>query len=163
MLRCIYLDPEIKKCLDHLRRSGKKAVLALAKVEKIIDRLQSGGRIPNRVGTMTRHGELRIKGVIKYDLGGGYRLITFKQGRRLFLLFAGTHDDCHRWIENNRDLTIDQIMARCTILPVHEKGKKTNRTQEAQRAPEEADHDPLGHVADGDLRQIFHGLVNCGF
>lgn len=163
MLRCIYLDPEIKKCLDQLRRSGKKAFLAVTKVEKIIDRLQSGSRIADRAGTMTRHGELRIKGLKKYDLGGGYRLVTFKQGHRLFLLFAGTHDDCHRWIENNRDLTIDQVIARCTILPVHEKGKKTNRTQEGQRAPEEANHDPLRPVADGDLRQIFHGLINCGF
>lgn len=50
----------------------------------------------------TRNGEDRIKGCRKVDLGGGYRLGTLKQGKDLYLLFVGTHDECGRWVENNR-------------------------------------------------------------
>lgn len=158
MIKHVHLDPKINKGLELLRRSGKKAALAATKAEEIIFRLQYGRIIPDRVGTMTKHGELRIKGVMKYDLGSGYRLITFKNGQRLFLLFVGSHDDCHRWIENNRELTVDQIRDRCcelqacTMLP--------HQTElAAETVSEEDDFDPLSNATERDLRQVFCGLV----
>ncbi|MFZ1984948.1 MAG: hypothetical protein WAU91_11085 [Desulfatitalea sp.] len=158
MLQCIHLDPRVDKRLEMLRRSGKKAALAAARAVEIIARLRSGGVIPDRVGTMTRHGELRIKGVMKYDLGSGYRLVTFKQGNSLFLLYVGTHDDCHRWIENNRELTVRQIQERCVLLPV-DAGMMGESPDEVAPGSGEEDFDPLASVSERDLRQVFCGLV----
>lgn len=158
MLQSIHLDPRVEKRIETLRRSGKKAVLAAAKAEEIIYRLQYGGVIPDRVGTVTKHGELRIKGVMKYDLGSGYRLVTYKNGDELFLLYVGTHDDCHRWIENNRELTVDQIVERCTMLPIlDEEGDGCPETTE--ELPDDDLFDPLVDATESELRQVFCGLV----
>lgn len=158
MLQCIHLDPRVDKRLEMLRRSGKKAALAADRAEEIIARLRSGGVIPDRVGTVTKHGELRIKGVMKYDLGSGYRLVTFKHDNRLFLLYVGTHDDCHRWIENNRDLTVAQIQERCSMLPIDTADKSDNAII-CESICEEEDFDLLAKISERDLRRVFCGLV----
>jgi hypothetical protein len=158
MIQHVHLDPKIKKSLESLRRSGRKAVLAAAKAEEIIQRMQGGRLIPERVGTVTKHGELRIKGIMKYDLGSGYRLVTFKHRHHLFLLCLGSHDDCHRWIENNRELTVEQIEARCNELPT-----LPSENPQAKNAdltiPDEEDFDPLATASERDLRRLFCALA----
>jgi hypothetical protein len=158
MLQRIYLDSRIRKRLELLRRSGKKAALAAEKVEEIITRLQSGEDLPAEAGTVTKHGELRIKGVMKYDLGSGYRLVALKQDGRFFLLFVGSHDDSHRWIENNRELSIDLLEQRCTALPVHSACLEMDMNDKT--TPIMEDDDPLDQVSEQDLRRIFCGLIN---
>jgi hypothetical protein len=154
------MDTRIHKRLELLRRSGKKAALAAGKAEEIIARLQSGEDLPTQAGTVTRHGELRIKGATKYDLGSGYRLVAFLQDGRFFLLFVGSHDDCHRWIENNRELSIDQIEQRCTALPVQTVGLNADMTDETvQFMIDDEEYNPLDQVSEQDLRRIFCGLV----
>lgn len=159
MVQSIHLDPKIEKRLELLRRSGKKAAIAAAKVEKIITRLKTGGVFPDQAGSVTKHGELRIKGIMKYDLGSGYRLITFRHDRGLFLLYVGTHDECNRWIENNRELTVDQIRERCAVLPVVDNGKEIQEL-EAVEVSEEDYFDPLTAISENDLRRIFCGLAD---
>jgi hypothetical protein len=154
------MDPRINKRLELLRRSGKKAALAADKTDEIISRLQSGGDLPTQAGTVTKHGELRIKGVMKYDLGSGYRLVTLNQEVRIFLLFVGSHDDCHRWIENNRELSIEQIEQRCAVLPVRIGAMDAGLNGEtAQMLMDTEDDNPLDRVSERDLRRIFCGLV----
>ena len=160
MLQRIYLDSRIRKRLELLRRSGKKAALAAGKVEEIITRLQSGEDPPAQAGSVTKHGELRIKGVMKYDLGSGYRLVAMKQDGRFFLLFVGSHDDCHRWIENNRELSMDQLEPRCAALPVQTGRLNEDMACETARfMMDDYDDDPLDRVSEQDLRRIFCGLV----
>jgi hypothetical protein len=156
-MACFHLDPRVVKCLELLRRSGKKASLAATKVEEIIARLQAGGNIPDRVGTVTKHGEARIKGVVKYDLGSGYRLVTYKQVDRLFLLYAGTHDDCHRWIGNNRELTVEQIKERCIMIPVHGPRSIVFNNMASEHAQENFS-DAFSEISEKDLRRVFVGL-----
>ena len=160
MIQRIYLDSRIQKRLELLRRSDKKAALAAGKVEEIITRLQSGEDLPAEAGTVTKHGELRIKGVMKYDLGSGYRLVAFKQDGRFFLLFVGSHDDCHRWIENNRELSIDLIEQRCAALTVQAGCAYTHMADKTVRfMMDDEEYDPLDRVSEQDLRRIFCGLV----
>ena len=56
--------------------------------------------------TLTNHGETRIKKCIKYDLTGYARLITIQDSGIVLFCFAGTHDDCDRWLEQNRGFTL---------------------------------------------------------
>jgi hypothetical protein len=160
MLQRIYMDTKLHKRLELLRRSGKKAALAADKVEEIIARLKSGEDLPAQAGTVTKHGELRIKGVMKYNLGSGYRLVTFMQDNRIFLLFVGSHDDCHRWIENNRELSIGQIEQRCAVLPVQVDVMDAGFNDEtSEMFMNTEDDNPLNRVSEQDLRRIFCGLV----
>ena len=159
MLQTIYLAPEISKRLDLLKRSDKKAALAAKKAEEIINRMQSG-RTPKQAGSVTKHGEARIKGLLKYDLGSGYRLISFKQGNSCYLLYAGAHDDYHRWIENNRELDIDMVHSRCAIIPVSDSQElQPETTGPLMEIDIEEVSDPLENIAEQDLRKIFCGLV----
>jgi hypothetical protein len=159
MIKHLYLDIRVLKHIEALKRSGKKAALAAARAEKLIAGLEAHGRVPDSAATLTRHGELRIKGARKYDLGSGYRLITFKQGQRLFLLFAGSHDNCDRWLENNRELPLVQIEQRCrhrVVATPSREGKKIPRHQAP--TPQKDIDDPLAAVSENDLRRIFRGL-----
>lgn len=154
----IYIDPNLYKNFAKLQRSGKKAVQAKDKAEQIITRLRSGETMPDQVGTVTKHGELRIKGAMKYDLGSGYRLITYKHGRCFYLLFIGSHDECHRWIENNRELTPGQIEDRCIPLTLRASAIDPSGEMEPVEMEEE-EWDPLAAVDEQVLRKVFCGLV----
>jgi hypothetical protein len=162
MINELYLDTKVLKHLEWLRRSGKKAALAAERAEAIIAGLKTRGRMPDRAATPTRYGELRIKGVRKYDLGSGYRLITFKQRQRLYLLYAGSHDSCDRWLENNRDLPLDLIEARCRRYRIGVGAKTADTPARWQPQPQEGRDDPLIAVDDSDLRRIFCGLTGEG-
>lgn len=160
MIKHLYLDVRVLKHIDLLKRSDKKAALAAARAEEIIAGLEVYGRVPDSAGGLTRHGELRIKGVRKYDLGSGYRLITFKQRQCMFLLFAGSHDNCNRWLENNRELPLAQIESRCRhrVVAARPHGAKKSVTSQTP-SPQTDLYDPLATVSDNDLRQIFSGLT----
>jgi hypothetical protein len=159
MIDELYLDTKLLKHLEGLRRSGKKGTLAAERAEAIIAGLKTDGRMPDTAATPTRYGELRIRGVRKYDLGSGYRLITFRQGPCLYLLFAGTHDSCDRWLENNRELPLDSIEARCRRYQIRIDAKAGGAPTRWKSQPQEEIDDPLVTVDDSDLRRIFCGLT----
>jgi hypothetical protein len=58
---------------------------------------------------MTKHGESRISGCVKYDLQGFCRLITVAGNGSIFLVFVGDHDEADAWLEKNRGLTIGAV------------------------------------------------------
>lgn len=156
----IYLAPEIHKRLEALRRRDKKAFLAAVKAEEIIGRMRAG-MAPSQAGSVTKHGEARIKGVVKHDLGSGYRLVSLRQGGSYYVLFAGTHDDCHRWLENNRALDINIMRSRCKTPDVAGRQLCETETPDCHEAlaPENA-LDPLAELTDQELREVFCGLAH---
>lgn len=158
MINELYIDPKVLKQLDVLGRYGKKAALAAERAGAIIAGLKIRGRMPDRAATPTRHGELRIRGVRKYSLGSGYRLITYRQGQRLYLLFAGAHDSCDLWLENNRELHLDLIESRCRQHRVRAAAKDVVAIRQ-RPLPQEDSDDPFTPIDDGDLRRIFCGLT----
>ena len=160
MIQFLYVDPRLEKQLKALRQAGKKAALAAVRAEDIVSRLKEGVFRPEQIGIITKHGELRIKRCIKYNLGSGYRLVTFKEGRNLFVLFAGTHDDCHRWIENNREMP-PACMQRCRqceiIKPLND--HEQNVDQENKPIDFEEDDDLPVELDERQLRNLFSGLI----
>ncbi|AMY07423.1 ATP-dependent DNA helicase Rep [Luteitalea pratensis] len=55
---------------------------------------------------VTNNGESRIKHCVKYELGGGYRLVTVQTDKVVAFCFAGTHDDTDRWLDSHGGLTL---------------------------------------------------------
>ena len=102
MIEQIHLDPKLEKKLAALRKGSRRESLVADRVAAIIAEAERGRLPSSKTCNFTRNGEDRIKGCRKVDLGGGYRLITLKQAKDLYLLFVGTHDECGRWVENNR-------------------------------------------------------------
>ena len=162
-MRSVHIDTRVQKYIQSLERCGKKAGMAAQRAEMVIERLLDGDREVDDVAAMTRHGELRLKGCMKYDLGSGYRLITLKQGKELFVLYCGTHDDCHRWIENNRELHLDPVRQRSRTYRVGLKDTPVSASD--RRSPGEIDEEDDDYESDIDeklLRSIFCGLAGDG-
>jgi hypothetical protein len=161
MIRYIHSNPRFEKRLNELRISEKFAVAAAKRADKIISNLiQTGSASIIETGTLSRHGEARIPNCVKYDLGKGYRLVCVKRGDHFFLLYIGTHDDCHKWIEDNRGLLPaihknDDMTRMVLDTGVSEVNEKPDDDQEL-------DYDDIlmSRITEKDLRWVFRGL--CG-
>ena len=160
MITTLYLDAKLDKQLQALRRSDKKAAQAAERAHEIVGKLQAGSLPMAEAGATTKRGEQRLKGCIKYDLGSGYRLVTLKQDRVLYLLYAGSHDSCHRWLENNRELSVADIRRRSRCIRVDTPRTRTacNNTDNIPMDCKEADHFSL-ELDDCQLRTLFSGLI----
>lgn len=159
MIETIRLDPKLEKCLAALKKGGRRACLAAERVEVIIAALNRGETPTGQVCAFTLNGEARIKGCRKYNLGAGYRMITLKQGNDLYLLFAGTHDQCARWIENNRDhLPLEMIAGRSRSV---RRAARKMPGAAASPPPKETEpeEDWIASLDERDLRMVFCGLI----
>jgi hypothetical protein len=157
----IHRDPQLHKCLTKLRRAGGRALLAAEQVETILARLAAHeGKHPDAVHKRTRHGEARIEKCKKFDLVGGYRLVYIYEAQQYYFLFAGTHDDCDRWLTHHRDLTLEMPEAPTTAGAT----PKADVTQAAEPAvpQDDLDYDDivLKDIDEKILRRVFRGL--CG-
>lgn len=95
-----YLDhSSFVNSLRRLRSAGGVKQKAAEKVTSIIGGLGVGLEI---IAKLTKQGEKRIKGCIKYDLPGACRLVTVETEGVLWLLFVGDHEEEERWLENNK-------------------------------------------------------------
>jgi len=80
---------------------------------------------------------------------------------RLIFTYIGSHDDCQRWIENNRDYQ-DEIES----VPVPHVGAEEERPSETVTGTGQ-DHDEyeeqlLVEIDERVLREIFSGLCSNG-
>lgn len=161
MIRHVHQSPKFVKHLSALYNRGKKAAIIAQKAESIIRLLRNQGYIrPDKLGTTKRYVDRRIKNCTKYDLGSGYRLITIKEDEHLFVLYIGAHDDCCRWIENNKEFDPYLVKHRCITYAVDDFKK---RQRDVVPAPvcrqDELKEDPLENLDDNVLRRIFCGLT----
>ena len=161
MVVVIHRDPQLHKCLTKLRRAGGRALLAAEQVETILARLAAyEGRHPDEVHKRTRHGEARIEKCKKFDLVGGYRLVYIHEAHQYYFLFAGTHDDCDRWLTHRRNLTLEMPGA-----PTTAGAKLTTAVTPAAGhvvPPGDLDYDDIAlkDIDEKILRRVFCGL--CG-
>lgn len=161
MIRWVHLDPKFDKQKDSLYKAGKKAALAAKNAETIIENIASGLH-PQQAGILTQYGEYRVENCMKFDLGAGYRLITSTHRGHLWVLFVGTHDECHRWLENNKGWCPESEKKRIESLPV-EGTPDAHDMDNPDRFYDPYSEDPqdyLNEISEKDLRVIFRGL--CG-
>lgn len=158
MFRSIHLHPKFDKQLNALKLGDRKAARAAETGERLVDALTRGLPTTEGVAAPTRSGEWRVKGCRKYDLGSGYRLVTILRDRRLYVICIGTHDECDRWLETNRDWEPEFSSKRLVERRVRKLGM-VNRPHPKIRPANEID-DPLPPIDQKMLRSIFSGL--CG-
>ena len=157
----IHREKRFNKLLDTLRKGSKEAALASVRADDLIGNIAVNGvSDPELSEKRTKHGELRIDKCYKYDLGSGYRLVCVRHGEHLIVTHVGSHDDCHRWIENNRRFDPD-IELECTEVDPAAFDMETPDSY-CTATGEEPDYDEIlmKKVDDRILRRIFRGL--CG-
>ena len=105
MIRFVHSTPLYEECINDLKEKGGLSSDMADKAEKTIKKILQTKSLSAR--RLTEYGEHRLKDVIKFDLGSGYRLICAVAEDILLLLYIGTHDDCDRWIKRNKRLKIE--------------------------------------------------------
>ncbi len=124
----------------------------MRKAEQILSSLASAdGLCPWEAGSLTRSGDARIPGCVKFELGGGYRLICRRRGGTLLALFIGNHEECHSWLRVYRGL---EETGEVLIAPApsgepddHEAGQPDGQALREER-----------EYTDRELRAVFAGL-----
>lgn len=103
--------------LARMVRSGGVPQQAARRVYELIGRAGTA-RSPADLGGLTHHGESRIPHCVKFDLPGYHRLVCVVSGAVLMLLHVGSHDDCDRWLNENRGLRVlvDKETRRITVV-----------------------------------------------
>jgi hypothetical protein len=163
MLRCIHHSLALAKQLSGLRRAGKKAESAADKAETIVqDIRQYGCQCEAVLSKRTRNGEHRLKNCIKYDLGGGYRLVTIRSDCHLFVVFVGSHDDTDQWIERHRydSFTPDALLYRCEDCLVAEGAPAADCPESLSAKASEDDYEEAlaAKLEESHLKAVFQGF-----
>lgn len=113
-----YRKTQFYEALAKMLRSGGVPQQAARKVREIIGALDLGEARASDVARLTKHGETRIKHCVKFDLPGRHRLICVHHANVFTLLFVGSHDECDRWLDENRGLSfiVDRRTNRISVV-----------------------------------------------
>ena len=158
----LYKTPLFKRCLDDLRRKGGTASDAAERIDIILrNLLQSEDNTEREKFRYTRNGEYRIRHCKKISLGCGYRLVFIQKDSCYVLLYAGTHDDCFRWIERNKGLSYEVDNTTLTISVVQDADEGADVLPEdlleVQKFVEQHEQKLMGQLDDDLLARIFSG------
>jgi len=173
MKRKIYIHTRVEKELERLKDQGNAPGFAAEKAHQIISSLAGGDALIN-AGKFSRNGDARIPNCLKYDLGKGHRLVCVKEKNNIYVLFIGSHDSCHTWLDKHRSLKIKNIMEQmlpfggrsfpaCAVRsphPVTHRSPETGRMSDPWGGESE-DPEVLRTVSQKDLRIVFQGIVNA--
>lgn len=155
----LHQDHQFEKCLEGLRRSGGSGALAARRAQEILSELTS---LPGRAAVsncrLTKNGEARINKCRKYDLGGGYRLVLIRDGRHLIPLFAGSHDDCDRWLQRNQGFKADIPTPPTTLFPTPVREPETPPSPAAAAESDEYELSLKKRLTNRELKELFSGL-----
>jgi hypothetical protein len=145
------------KALQAMERAGKGGRDAAARAAKVIADLQRDPLHAEAECKRTRYGELRLQHCRKYDLACGYRLIGLKRHGRLIFVYTGSHDDCQRWIENNRE-NLEVVESEPVPRGEDDAGQVLSGAPPAALERDEYEEQLMARLDEQVLRDIFSGL-----
>ena len=156
----IHREKRFDKEIELLRTQGEKAAIAAKRAEEVLAKITEKGWTDLRhVAKLTDHGEHRVEGCIKYDIGGGFRLICFKRGEHLYFSYLGSHDDCHRWLNRNSKRHNQVGKREANTFQVEKKRPVAESLMEGTEAEEDYDTRVMKQLNDQLLRKVFAGLL----
>ena len=160
----IYQTKGFVRQLERLRRSSRKGVMAVDQAVEIIALLNDETTpLHQRWRKETKFGEQRLSDCRKYDLGGGYRMITVLGDGCLILAWIGSHDQCHYWLEKQLKDPIDPeaVKRAGRVFVGSQEGKGQPLAEESKEDPPEEDPYEaalLERIDQETLRYVFRGL-----
>lgn len=165
MIRTLYLTTRFQKNLARLEAASNQAASIAKKAQNLVaDLAACGDTLLTHRSDVSRYQENRLENGIKFDLGGGYRLLAVRERDNLFLVYVGYHDESDRWVKNNRrrrcwewhDLDSLEIPASCRTETDDDDDDPVSETLPF---PDTADDD-LPPIDDNMLRKVFAGLCS---
>ena len=138
--------------------------MAASRAEQVMNMLMrySGAETDGLRCKRTKYGELRLQNCRKYDLGGGYRLLCLRNGNHLIFVYAGTHDECHLWLEAHRGISLDAGIFMESLIPLTvPQGYEDPEGTEfllVSPEPDQYEEELLARLDEKTLNDIFRGL-----
>jgi len=160
----VHRTQTLDRSLEELRRKGGIPSLVARKADELISLImRTQEKHLREQFRFTRNGEYRMRHCRKYDLGCGYRLVLLQRGQHLMLLYAGSHDDCFRWIEHNKkmDYEIDDTTHAIRVTgdaPTKDASVPRDLPEE-EPFVDEYEAALMSRIDDSILRKIFSGLI----
>jgi hypothetical protein len=163
MIQYIHSSHTLDKDIKRLRKAGKQGEQA---VNKYLDILADIRNYSCRSETVTckrtRKGEQRIKNCIKYDLGGGHRLVTVLADNHLYITFLGNHDETDQWFLRHRYDTFEPDSSFYHTEEVIFDQENYTKTSIEQSDPEDAaeqyEKELQKKIDEPLLKSVFQGL-----
>ena len=101
----IVITKEFHQRVASLYKLGGRNRNIFNKVQGLLGGIREEGAKAFTRFSITNHGEGRIKSCVKYDFGMGFRLVTVKRDKIIWVLFVGSHDDADSWLNKNSGWT----------------------------------------------------------
>ncbi len=163
MIRYLHTTESLFRHMRQLKRNGKRAEVAMARCRQLLEDIKTLGLNDDAVySKRTKNGESRIKNCVKYDLGGGYRLVTIRCHEHLLFPFVGDHDETDQWIERHRYdvFSLDHSGYCCEeIAHFQESDLAAEEDQPLDMPGEDAyEQNLLSKIDESDLHRVFPGL-----
>jgi len=153
----IHQTRRFAKRLIFMAKAGKNERIVTERARQIIAQLQANPLHEEAECKRTRHGELRLNDCRKYDLSCGFRLIALKRNQCLIFTYIGSHDDCQRWIDNNR-YYLDLVDSE--PIPLTSLDESANPSAFVQNEDEEDEYEEqlMSAIDEQTLRTVFCAL-----
>lgn len=99
-----------KDFMKSLRQIGQRGSLGFDVVGKVQYAIGCWRKGDDPQLQLTHFGESRIPHVVKYDLPGRFRLVSYEHAGKRILLYVGNHEEAEHWLENHRgfDFTVSE-------------------------------------------------------
>lgn len=151
-----YYGDKLFDALRYMNKTGGRQAKAADQIDRLLGRIARGEQFPFHGMRQTKNGESRIKGCVKYDLQDYCRLITVLDSNFVFLLFAGTHEDCDRWLQSNTGW-IPTVNPARQIIVVHDTSTVPD-LKKVPLAPDNFSGDILSRLPDAYRSKILDDL-----
>lgn len=152
----VHSTERFDRCLKELTERGGEAAIAVKKAELFISEIAREDAAELERRWRTKNGEARIDRCRKFYIGRRYRLVCIKHGAQVLLLYAGTHDECDRWLDNNRGTSfeLEKVIVPAPSAP--ESLPPVSVTSDAQDGDKL--EEPAEALSQKELRELFRGL-----
>lgn len=112
----------------------------------------------------TKNGEYRLKYCVKYDLGGGYRLITVRVDDRLYLPYLCSHDEVDQWLDRQGCPDFEPVESAYQAETLSSGVPELSGTSEVKDTISQPELDRyeealMAKLDDALLKSIFQGLM----
>ncbi len=158
MIDQIHIHAKVEKDIEQMESLDNAPAIAAMRARSIIRDLTDGAK-PSMAGRLTSSKDARIKNLYKFNLGKGYRLITIKEKKILFIMFIGDHDQCDRWLHSHSKRAPHRKPLPLNIYEVNH-SRKDDTLVLAQQENGTNVPEVLKNISQKELQKIFCGLVN---
>ena len=160
-IQWIHISHDINNKCQQMLNTGRREELVVRRYQQLLADLRQYGPLDDRVfRCRTKKGEQRRNNCIKYDLGGGYRLVTIKEKQHLYLVFFGNHDETDTWFLRHGHDSLNPKASHWS----HEKVTLSQPSVSSEQPKIEAEEDPYEaalatRIDESLLRYVFYGLT----